>query len=224
MTFGLRTDIIFIEARIKRALLTQAGEVKATDTIRGMPALKEWAVAIQALKSGDQIMIMRKGGLAEETRDFQVKADSFYLYPAYEHQKKELLKEEYQDQIDETLREWKPDDSVTTITAYAKLAEDIEITDQEQIDRLYSFHIWTNRFTEDRLHWKRKNPLHLLLLRIYKLDQPFKVDSLPEYNGCKSWIELPANHAMPPGQPVMNDEVFEQSVSKIQKALKYDLY
>jgi hypothetical protein len=184
-----------------------------------MPALKEWAVAIQALESGDQIMIMRKGGIAEETRDFQVNADSFYLYPAYEHQKKELLKEEYHDQIDETLREWKPGASVTTITAYAKLAADIEIMDQEQIDRLYSFHIWTNRFTEDRLHWKRKNPLHLLLLRIYKLNQPFEVDILPEYNGCKSWIELPANRAMPPGQPVMDDKAFEQTVEKIQKAL-----
>jgi hypothetical protein len=189
-----------------------------------MPALKEWAVAIRALESGRQIMIMRKGGIAEETRDFQVKADSFFLYPAYEHQKKELLKEEYRAQIDETLREWKPGASTTTITAYAKLAEDIEITDQLQIDRLYSFHIWTDRFTDDRLHWKRNKPLHLLLLRLYKLDQPFEADILPEFNGCKSWVELPIHRELPIGKPVMDDDKFKQSVIKIKEALKYELY
>jgi hypothetical protein len=190
-------------------------------TIEGKPALKEWAAAIRALQNGDQIMIMRKGGIEEETRDFQVKSNSFYLYPAYEHQKKELLKEAYRGQIDETLLEWNPDSAATVITVYAELVEDIEIMDQAQIDRLYAFHIWTERFTEDRLHWKRKNPLHLLLLRIYKLEHPLEVDIRSEYNGCKSWIELQGDSVvMPAGRPVIDDQTFEATITKIKEALQ----
>lgn len=35
------------------------------------PALKEWASAIKALETGRQIMVMRKGGIVEETRHFE---------------------------------------------------------------------------------------------------------------------------------------------------------
>jgi hypothetical protein len=189
-------------------------------TIQGKPALKEWAVAIEALQNGDQILIMRKGGIEEETREFQVKSNSFFLFPAYEHQKKELLKEEYRHQIDETLRGWSSEADKTTITAYAEVVEDIEITDQEQIDRLYAYHIWTERFTEDRLHWKRKKPLHLMLLRVYRLDQPLEVGIRPEYNGCKSWIELQGDNVMPNSQPVIDNKAFTEVVAQIKQALK----
>ena len=66
-------------------------------------ALKEWASAVKALENGSQIFIMRKGGIVEETRDFQVESNDFFLYPTYEHQRKELLKEQYRGVIDETL-------------------------------------------------------------------------------------------------------------------------
>ena len=66
-------------------------------------ALKEWASAVKALEDGTQIFIMRKGGIVEETRDFQVESTDFFLYPTYEHQRKELLKEDYRGVIDETL-------------------------------------------------------------------------------------------------------------------------
>ena len=59
-------------------------------------ALKEWASAVKALEAGSQIFIMRKGGIIEETRDFQVVSNDFYLYPTYEHQRRELLKAPYQ--------------------------------------------------------------------------------------------------------------------------------
>lgn len=82
-------------------------------------ALKEWAVAVNALEEGTQILIMRKGGIIEETRDFQVKTDSFYFYPTYEHQKKELLKSQFETQFDETMRGWSPDNTYVTISSYA---------------------------------------------------------------------------------------------------------
>ena len=52
------------------------------------------------------------------------------------------------------------------------MVEDIEVSDQEQLNQLFPFHIWTENFTEERLKWKRKNPLHIMILRVYTLVQP----------------------------------------------------
>jgi hypothetical protein len=182
-------------------------------------ALKEWAVAVNALEEGAQILIMRKGGIIEETRDFQVKTDSFYFYPTYEHQKKELLKPQFEAQFDETMKGWSPDSTHVAISSFAKLSEDIEITNQEQLSLLQPFHIWTEAFAEERLRWKRKNPLHLMLLRVYKLEQPQKIAIEPTYMGCKSWIELQANLANIGMHPVVSDDEFSEQTALIKRTL-----
>ena len=48
-------------------------------------ALKEWAVVQRSLLEGHQIILLRKGGLIEETGDFDLRARQFLLYPTYEH-------------------------------------------------------------------------------------------------------------------------------------------
>ena len=55
-------------------------------------ALKEWAVTVQALARGEQILLLRKGGIHEEGKDFRVIHPEFLLYSTYEHQREDLLK------------------------------------------------------------------------------------------------------------------------------------
>lgn len=184
-------------------------------------ALKEWASSVKALTQGLQIMMLRKGGIAEETKDFQLRSNAFFLFPAYEHQKKELLKPEYRHLIDETLAVWNPDDAAVTIDTYAEAAEDIELTDFDAVHRLLPHHIWTDTFAEERLRWKRLKPLHLLLLRVYKLEMPVTVKTKPEYFGCKSWIELEPSPDFDTGrQPVLPDKEFRRRVELIKTALQ----
>ncbi len=185
----------------------------------GPIALKEWAVAVRALEEGEQILIMRKGGIAEETRDFQVQSDSFYLFPTYEHQKKHLLKDEYKHRIDESLSLWNPQDATVGITCFARVEEDIEILDERRLDRLRPFHIWTDQFAEERLKWKRKNPLHVLLLRVYKLDRPIRIPIVPAYTGCKSWIRLEAELPETGLVPVLDERRFQSERQRIKDAL-----
>ena len=59
-------------------------------------ALKEWAVTVDALAQGTQILLLRKGGIHEEGKDFRVIHPEFLLYPTYEHQREDLLKAERQ--------------------------------------------------------------------------------------------------------------------------------
>ncbi|KEQ25515.1 DUF1802 family protein [Paenibacillus tyrfis] len=179
--------------------------------------LKEWAVAVEALKQGRQILIMRKGGIREETRDFQVESDSFYLYPTYEHQRKELIKPEFAERVDD----WAPEGNgeQAEIGCCAELAEDILIETEEQLAKLKPFHIWTDRLAEERLKWKRTKPLHVMLLRVYALDEPVRIPVLDEYNGCKSWIGLPESLNGAPRRPVLTDEAFAIEANRIREAL-----
>ncbi|WP_409345236.1 DUF1802 family protein [Paenibacillus sp. MBLB4367] len=190
-------------------------------------ALKEWAVAVKALLEGKQIIIMRKGGIAEETRDFQLQSKAFYLFPTYEHQKKHLIKDEYADSLDQTLQAWEPGQQTVPIACYAEAVEDFEVFDQAELDKLSGLHIWTDRFAEERLKWKRKNPLHVIALRVYALDEPQSIANLADYAGCTSWIELEeplaagsAAVGKPGGlKPVLDDEGFESRLAALKQAL-----
>ncbi|MBU7320321.1 DUF1802 family protein [Paenibacillus oleatilyticus] len=179
--------------------------------------LKEWAVAVEALKQGEQILIMRKGGIREETRDFQVESESFYLYPTYEHQRKELIKPAFAERVDERAPEWSGKQA--EIGCYVELAEDILIETEEQLAKLKPFHIWTDRLAEERLKWKWTKPLHVMLLRVYALDEPVRIPVLDEYNGCKSWIGLPESLHGAPRRPVLTDEAFAIEANRIREAL-----
>lgn len=190
--------------------------------MRAFPmTLKEWAVAVKALEQGKQILILRKGGIREETRKFQVESDSFYLYPTYEHQKKRLLKKEYRPDLDKTLEGWTPDQNEVQIASYAKLEKDILLEDEADVSRLYSSHIWTERFAEERLRWKPKQPLHVLFLRIYKLDEPWVLPVDDSYLGCKSWIQLKKKDEEKKMVPVLSNEAFEARVNEIMAVLKF---
>ena len=50
-------------------------------------ALKEWAVACEALGRGEQVLLLRKGGISEEGREFRIEHPEFLLFPTFEHQR-----------------------------------------------------------------------------------------------------------------------------------------
>lgn len=181
-------------------------------------ALKEWAITVKALVEGQQIIVMRKGGIAEETREFQLVSPRFFLMPAYEHQKQHLLKEGYAKELDKLMAEWS-NDGILRLNAYAEVYEDIEVRDQETLDRLRDLHIWTDSFAEERLKWKRTKPLHVLLLRVYKLEEVAELPMKPAYTGCKSWARLEDQVKPTAYKPVLNDEDFMAEVKRIKQAL-----
>lgn len=184
-------------------------------------ALKEWASAIEALRTGRQLLLLRKGGIDEETKDFRLQSRTFYLYPTYEHQKKELLKDEYKPLLEETLKEWSPGKKTVTVSVYAEAVEDLEIDSQEQLDKLRRFHIWTDRFAEERLRWKRTKPLHVLVLRVYELKRPIELPVVSDYLGCKSWVELQVDQGPREIVPVLEDAEFSAIRNEIQKILSF---
>lgn len=182
-------------------------------------ALKEWASVIDVLLEGDQILLMRKGGIEEETRRFELQSRSFYLFPTYEHQRAHLVKDPYQSFVERSLSEFDAGAAHVKLAAYAEATDDLEVRDFAQLELLYPYHMWTGSLAEERLKWKAKQPLHILLLRVYKLEEPVLIEALPEYGGCRSWIELPALKDDIRLNPVLSEESFEEKRVRIKSIL-----
>jgi hypothetical protein len=187
----------------------------ATLQLQSMPslALKEWAIALQALTQGESILLLRKGGIREKS--FALPQSRFWLYPTYEHQQPHLLKPQYADQVQPVPSGWHPE--TVEISAWAELTHCWEVDATAQLDALLPFHIWNAQFVTERLNWKPHVPLLLLLVRVYCLAQPQVIHYHSEYGGCKSWIELQMDVAgiINTSQPVLPEATYLDHVKAI---------
>jgi hypothetical protein len=195
-------------------------------------AFKEWAVTVRALAEGEQLITLRKGGLRETDKRFRVEHDRFFLYPTFDHQRHDLVRESHVPELERALEEgvWaegeppiragvegyapfaQPDR--VRIRAWAELAGHFTITDPRCVDALSPFYVWSTDYAEKRLEWKRHHPLHVLLLRTYRIPRPVTVRVKDEYGGCRSWLELQRDLPFE-GTPVLSDDEFGRAAEAI---------
>ena len=181
-------------------------------------ALKEWAITVRSLAQGEQILLLRKGGIHEDGKDFRVIHPDFLLYPTYEHQREDLLKSERQPALRQLLSDTPRSDSIT-FTHWARAEEIIEVEEQERVDDLSPYHIWTDEYAQSRLRWKPMLPLSILLLRVYRMEQPATVPYIKEYGGCTSWVEILPRINLGQLEPVLDDAEFTRQVDAIKGSL-----
>ncbi|HEY9853647.1 MAG TPA: DUF1802 family protein [Leptolyngbyaceae cyanobacterium] len=180
-------------------------------------ALKEWAVAVRALEEGKTILLLRKGGIREEGGTFKVAQNEVLLYPTFEHQQLDLLKSEYAGEVRSVESGWHPE--TVRISTWAKITDIFMVSYQPSIEVLQPYHIWNEKFVSDRLKWKHRQPMYLLLLRTYKLPQPQFVSYRPEYGGCKSWIDLLEPISIADAVPVLSDAEYNKQANAIRSAI-----
>jgi hypothetical protein len=180
-----------------------------------MHALKEWAIVCRALEEGRQLVLLRKGGILEYRQGFEVKHDKFFLFPTFEHQSKHSLQSDYANKLDDVLKE-QPAPGRNKITAYAQVAEVRETTDRTILHSLAKYHVWNESYVNARMDYNPKKPMSVILLRVFKFDNPIMVGIKPEWAGCKSWIPLDMDMV---GRPVMDDLQFNKVASEVKGVL-----
>jgi len=154
-------------------------------------ALKEWAVTQRALLEGKQILLLRKGGLREDSGDFDLRAEPFLLYPTYAHETER--DGDVQPCFGQWLREEedrKPERECVRIEAAAEVTDVIRVDDRAKLIRLMPTHIWTEQFLNGRYEWEPYKPVFALILRAYALAEPVTLPVRREYGGCRSWVTL----------------------------------
>ncbi|HWE62597.1 MAG TPA: DUF1802 family protein [Chloroflexota bacterium] len=190
-----------------------------TPVLTATHALKEWAVAIRALREGEGIVTVRKGGIREEAREFRMEQRRFVFFPTYEHQNAGQLQERYRPRLDALIDTARPGDTLR-IDTWAEVTDMIEVREQAPVTALSDYYVFSQAYAIERLQWRPRKPLHVLLLRVYRLPRPIDLPMLASYGGCKSWIELPAPIGLRTGDPALDDPAFAALRARALAALQ----
>ena len=180
-------------------------------------AFKEWAVVVDALGRGEQILILRKGGIREQRGEFHVDHQEFWLFPTQYHEAERSIIPSKRPTLRE-LAEQAPQDSVDL--AYYVVAEKVVmITDGESIKRLQGRHIWSEPILQERFRFGREAGLHALLTRVYRRPAPERFALHESYGGCKSWVELERALSTADLTPVLGDAEYRAQQEEIVERL-----
>ncbi len=170
-------------------------------------ALKEWAVTQRSLLEGHQIVLLRKGGLIEDTGDFDLKARQFLIYPTYEHET------ERAGDLQPCFGQWLKEEEARKLTpgqirieAAAEVSDVVRVDDRAKLLNLAPQHIWSQQFIDGRYDWEPYKPVFVLLLRAYALASPQIIPVTRAYGGCRSWIDLEMPVSTLDAVPAISDE------------------
>lgn len=169
-------------------------------------ALKEWAVICAALAEGRQIVVLRKGGIAEPDGQFRVEHERFWLYPTYVHQQESGIVAEYQTYL-EHARASQPAPGRVRLSHFADVVRVDRCTTLEQAEALAGWHGWSASTVASRFHY-REPGLYVLTVRVYRVAEPVEMAVTAHFEGCKSWVDLGAGETIQPFEPVLSDAIF----------------
>lgn len=180
-------------------------------------ALKEWAVTCDALLAGEQVLIVRKGGIGE--KKFELPHSRFFLFPTYAHQRPELVKPGFRDRFGATLDQ-RDEPTVLPLAGYAEIADSYPIEDVAALEALDHLHILSANYAEERLRWRPKQPLWAVVLRVWHADPIPTLVVTEEHGGCVSWVDLPEELSYEPGAPALGDVEFTRAAAAVSGALE----
>ena len=133
-------------------------------------ALKEWSNVVAALGRGEQVVLIRKGGIADPS--FGIEASRFYLYPTYFHQGES---------------ESRPH---VAITHWCEVVRTWRIEDAGQLARLESEVVLPRETLDLRYRFRPEQALYVIAVRTFALPAPVEIAFHDAYAGCRSWISI----------------------------------
>ena len=158
-------------------------------------ALKEWASVIDALGSGDQIVLIRKGGLADQT--FGVEASRFYLFPTNYHDAGGA------------------EPTHVRITHWAEALKTWQIRDAERLQRLETLTILDRDVIDTRYRFRPDQAINVIAVRAYRLARPADVIMKAEYAGCRSWVSVDEEIDIDGSLPALREDEMQSRIAAI---------
>ena len=177
-------------------------------------ALKEWSAAVHALLDGRQTVLLRKGGIHEKR--FEVAAHEFVLFPTVAHSHAQRVRPEHRGLLAAACADSTEDH--VTLRAAAKVVAALEVNRPENLEKIEDLHIWTTESVrEDRLDFRPKHRLTVLVVQATPLVKPVRLVRTPEYAGCTSWVPLPVTPAL--AVPVHDEATLRRVADRVRDTL-----
>lgn len=175
-------------------------------------SLKEWAIVCQALATGTQTILVRKGGIDEGPAGFAPTYPEFWLLPTNFHQSSDALNETGKKLFEhpEVLEAFSGStEEVFPVRRYAVVDSFYRIHKEEQLDKLQELQILSPDTIHMRFHY-REPGLWVMLLKVYENEQVYPVPNSEHIAGCHSWVELPQQLPVAVSEPILDAETFQQ--------------
>ena len=153
-------------------------------------AFKEWALVCEALGSGEQSLLVRKGGIAEGRGGFGFEHTEFFLFPTWFHGQIEKIRSKSASAILNTT----PD--ILQLEYMACIEWSGFLTNRQKAAELATLHVLDETVIEERFHYCGKHQtntpgIHVAFVRVHRLDVPVALRMENRFGGCRSWIQLP---------------------------------
>jgi len=179
---------------------------------------KEWSVVCEAMGSGRQSIILRKGGIHEGKGGFRFEHANFFLFPTAFHSQVERIKPGEFGAL-ERPPDQEPDG--VEIRHFARTEKTQPVRDWAVAEALDPFHVWSEETVRERFEYTGDSCLHLALVRVYRLQQVWSFPREKSHGGCRSWLALPE---VPKGileglEPVVTNAVFATEKEKLLATL-----
>lgn len=177
------------------------------------PAFKEWHAIVEALGSGEQILILRKGGIAEGRGGFDAaRAGRFWLFPTQFHAQTEKTKP-----AAARFFATSPASSEENVTLryFADITYHTFLADWSVISALDPYHFWTEAAVREKFDWAQPPGLHAFIVRVHRLNTPITLALTADMGGCKSWIELPTAFPSETSRPAIDDSRFKAGLKEL---------
>ena len=133
-------------------------------------------------------MILRKGGIADEGGLFKPEYDKFWLYPTFVHQQTAGIKAESMPLL-KLVESERPEAGMVRIQHFVEVNEVRFLDNLDDALAIAPSHIWSEDTVRQRFHY-RKPGLFVLAVKVFAVPTPTEIVELPEYIGCKTWVNL----------------------------------
>jgi hypothetical protein len=165
-------------------------------------ALKEWASVIAALGTGEQIILIRKGGIADPK--FGLEAVRFYLFPTNFHE-----------------GGGQPPSAVP-ISHWCEAVRTWEVRDLDALLRLEPLVAFDRKTIETRYRFRPDQAAHVIAVRTWALPKSTTVPLTEAYAGCRSWVSLDEEIDIDGSRAVLTDEQLQSKVDQVSSLLSWN--
>ena len=181
-------------------------------------ALKEWALQVDALLAGKQVLLLRKGGIFEKQGEFETEHREFLLFPTLYHEKAGEIVAGAREGLAEVERRLVPDASLH-LPGLCVVEDTRWVDSLDRLHALEGLHPLAPSAVEYRYNYGKQRGLHVLTLRAYRLPQPVVLPMEKAYDGCVSWVDLGTDLSTAGAEPAVSDAAFAQQVAAVRTRL-----
>lgn len=178
---------------------------------------KEWALVCDLLTSGQQSLILRKGGIHEGRGGFEWKHRGFFLFPTWFHTQAEKLRGDF------AATAFPPEEERTRvdIDGYAELTQVWKVTDWARVEAIAPLHAWNEEVVRERFVYDEESCLHIALVRAWRLPQRWTFPYSKSYGGCRSWVNLPEEGLalLEQAVPAVDEDAWQATATRLCEVL-----